>query len=102
MKKTFLILAFGLTAGFATATPALADEPLRVQFTYEGVSYSYTVSKVGKSTVYDGHTSPGANFHFVERDGHVTGFANGMRVSYDVPSADVQAATARQVRLASR
>ena len=102
MKKTFVTLAFSLMAGFAIAAPAFADEPQRVQFTHEGVSYSYTLSKVGKSTVIDGRATPGTNFHLIVREGHVTGRINDMQVSYDVPSADVQAATARQVRVASR
>ena len=102
MKKTFLTLAFGLSVAFATAAPALADEPQRVQFSYDGVNYSYTVTKLGKSTIYDGHASPGDDFHLVERNGRVAGRSGGMWISYDAPSAEMRSATARQVRLASR
>ncbi len=102
MKKTFIALALSLAA--AVAAPAMAEDavPQKVQFTYEGVTYIYTKTQVGKSTIFKGNASPGDEFYLVARNGRVTGRANGMSVSFRAPAVDVQEALAKQTQVASR
>jgi hypothetical protein len=102
VKKTFVALALTLAA--AVAAPAMAEDeaPQKVQFSYEGVTYTYTKTQVGKSTVYKGYASPGDEFYLVARNGRVTGRANGINVSFRTPTVDVQEAMAKQNQVASR
>jgi hypothetical protein len=83
IKTTFAAIA--LTLGLAS--PALAADA-HMSFTHEGVSYDFTVSKAGKSTIYRGNATPGGDFYLVERNNKVTGTANGVSVSFPVPKAD--------------
>jgi hypothetical protein len=101
MKKTLISLALAAVS-LATA-PAFADAeiPQKVQFTHEGVTYIYTKTQVGQSTIYKGTASPGQPFFLVEHKGQVTGKANGMNVSFRAPQVDVVAGV-KAVPLASR
>ncbi len=76
--------------------------PQRVQFTHEGVTYTYSKTQVGQSTVYKGYASPGDEFYLVSRKGRVTGKANGISVSFRAPTVETQEALAQQVQVAAR
>jgi hypothetical protein len=101
MKKTLISLAF-VAASIASA-PAFADAeiPQKVQFTYDGVTYIYSKTQVGQSTIYKGTASPGQPFFLVEHKGQVSGKANGMNVSFRAPKVEVVAGL-KPVPLASR
>jgi hypothetical protein len=100
MKKTLITLAVAMAS--IAVTPAFAGaEPQKMQFTYEGVTYTYTKSQVGESTIYKGNATPGAPFYLVARKGQVTGNANGIPVSFKAPTVEVTA-SAKQIPLAAR
>lgn len=101
MKKTLVSLAIAAVS-LATA-PAFADAaiPQKMQFTHEGVTYIFTKTQVGQSTIYKGTANPGQPFYLVEHKGQVTGKVNDMSVSFPVPQAHV-ATGAKSVPLASR
>jgi hypothetical protein len=101
MNKTLVSLAIAAVS-LATA-PAFADAaiPQKLQFTHEGVTYIYSKTQVGQSTIYKGTAIPGQPFFLVEHKGRVTGKANDMNVSFRTPQVDVVAA-AKSVPLASR
>ena len=82
MTKTPLIAAALLTA---VAAPAVAAE--RTSFTHDGVTYSYTQTKVGESTILRGRATTGADFRYVVRNGQVVGKSNGIPVSFRVSDA---------------
>ena len=100
MKKTFLALA--LTAAAAVAAPALADTAPKQQFTFEGVTYTYTKTQVGDSTVYKGYAEPGYPFYLVSHRGQVTGKVNGENVSFATPKVGAETASGKQLKLAAR
>lgn len=106
MKKIFATLTFALAAAAATPALAASDLPQKVQFTHEGVTYFYTKTKVGESTIYKGIARPGQSFYLVERKGHVTGTANGIRVAFSTPTTTTvdlaSAASARSLTLTLR
>jgi len=102
MKTALLSLAFALTATAAAPAFAEAEVPQKVQFTHEGVTYVYTTTKVGESTIYKGYATPGYPFYLVSRKGQVTGKANGTNVSFKTPTVDVQSAAVKQIPLAAR
>lgn len=89
MSKTLISLAVA-AASLATA-PAFAgaEIPQKKQFTHDDVTYFYTKTQVGQSTIYKGTATPGYPFYLVERKGKVTGRANGINVSFDAPKVDV-------------
>jgi predicted lipoprotein with Yx(FWY)xxD motif len=91
MTKTLISLAIA-AASLATA-PAFADaeNSQRAQFTHEGVTYTYTKTQLGQSTIYKGTATPGEPFFLVERKGQVTGKANGINVSFRTPKVEVVA-----------
>lgn len=83
--KFNLIPALVLAA--AVAAPAVAKE--KATFTHEGVTYVYSETKLGASTIYKGRATPGDSFYLVARNGQVTGTANSIPVSFRVPEATV-------------
>ncbi|MBO9575698.1 MAG: hypothetical protein J7494_08185 [Sphingobium sp.] len=97
MTKTFIALT--ATLALAVASPAFAKEAEKSSFTHEGVTYTYTKTQVGKSTVIEGYAQPGQKFHLVKNGNQVTGTANGIPVSF---SMDEVAKTAKTTTLASR
>ncbi|HEY1125672.1 MAG TPA: hypothetical protein VGE65_08555 [Sphingobium sp.] len=101
MTKTLISLA--ISAAALVATPAFADaeNTQKMQFSHEGVTYIYTKTQVGQSTIYKGTAIPGDTFYLVERKGQVTGKANGINVSFRAPKVDI-VATANTVPLAVR
>lgn len=80
---------FPLTAALlvaAAAAPAVAKE--RTTFTHDGVTYSYTETKVGDSTtVLQGTSSEGADFRYIVRKGQVVGENNGVPARFSVADA---------------
>ena len=102
MNKTLISIA--LAAVSLASAPAFADAaiPQKVQFTYEGVTYFYTKTQVGQSTIYKGTATPGQPFYLVERNGQVTGKANDVKVSFRAPQVEVVASAGKAVPLASR
>jgi hypothetical protein len=81
----------------AAATPAVAQE--KTSFTQDGVTYTYTQTKVGDATVIRGHSTSGPDFYYVVRDGKVIGKNDDTPVSFTVQDAkaqaDAEAASAR-------
>ena len=75
--------------------------PAQIVMVNEGVTYIYTKTQVGQSTIYKGTASPGQPFFLVEHKGQVTGKANGMNVSFRAPQVDVVAGV-KAVPLATR
>ncbi len=74
-----------------------------MQFSHEGVTYTYTKTQVGESTIFKGYATPGYAFYLVARNGQVTGKANGIAVSFKAPTAPAQAAVdTKLIPLASR
>ena len=100
MKKTLISIA--ISAAALLSTPAFADAeiPQKSQFTYDGVTYIYSKTQVGESTIYKGTAIPGQPFFLVEHKGQVTGKANGIRVSFRAPQVDVVAG-AKSIPLAA-
>ena len=80
MKKT--LAALTATLIFAVASPAFAKDAATSTFSYEGVSYTYSQTQVGKTTVIEGYATPGDKFRFVKNGDKVTGEANGVSVSF--------------------
>jgi len=92
MRK--LVVLSALVAA-TLAVPAVAkDTAEKVTFTRDGVTYTYTETKVGKSTIYKGRAMPGNPFYLVVRGDQVVGTANGIPVSFDVADATSKAGTA--------
>lgn len=90
-----LIAAAALTLA---ASPALANENER-SFTRDGITYTYTSTKVKDALVLEGTAEPmGGKFRFVVRDGKVTGYAGNAKVAFLV--ADVM--KSRRKQLAAR
>ncbi|MBA15642.1 MAG: hypothetical protein CMN73_04720 [Sphingomonas sp.] len=86
-----LLFAAALALGLA-ATPAAAQDPEVRQFSYEGISYTYSVDETDHGTVYRGSTSHGSRFRLVVADGRVRGKFNGHPVDFPVADArDVRA-----------
>lgn len=85
MTKFIAMIAMSL----AVVTPAIAKDE-KVNFTQDGVTYSYTATKVGESTVYKGRATPGYPFYFVVRGEQVVGNANGIPVTFRVSDAAKQ------------
>jgi hypothetical protein len=83
MRK--LVVLSALVAA-TLAVPAVAKTAEKVSFTRDGVTYTYSETKVGKSTIYKGRALPGNPFYLVVRGDQVTGTANGIPVSFDVPA----------------
>lgn len=79
MSKFFVALTATLT--LAVTSPALAEAETS-SFTHEGVTYTYSQTKVGNSTVIEGEAKPGQKFRFVKTGKQVTGVANGVTVSF--------------------
>ncbi len=104
MKKTIATLTFALAAAVASPVFAEAEIPQKVQFSHEGVTYTYTKTQVGESTVFKGYATPGYAFHLVARKGQVTGRANGIPVSFKAPTVQdqAQAAATKSIPLAVR
>lgn len=98
MKKTFIAISFALAAAFTAPAVAGSETAAKTTFTHEGVTYVYSKTIVGKSTVYRGYARPGHDFYLVARNGQVTGKANGIPVSFDVPKTEI----AGTIKLASR
>ena len=101
MKKTLATLTFALAAAVASPVFAEAEIPQKVQFSHEGVTYTYTKTKVGESTIFKGYANPGYSFYLVARHGQVTGKANGIPVSFRAPTVEAQAAN-KLIPLAAR
>ncbi len=79
---------------FAVVTPAIAREA-QTTFTHEGVSYAYTVTAADNGTrVIEGTATPGSDFRLVVSGNRVSGKANGMPVSFAVPTKSATAKTA--------
>lgn len=98
MSKTFAALTAILA--LAVASPALAKPEAKTStFTHEGVTYTYSISKAGRSTIYEGFARPGQKFRFVKRGDQVTGVANGISVSFRMHEVMKQTGT---LTLASR
>lgn len=83
MRKLVVLSAL---AAATLAVPAVAKNAEKVSFTRDGVTYTYTETKVGKSTIYKGRALPGNPFYLVVRGDQVTGTANGIPVAFDVPT----------------
>lgn len=101
MTKTLISLAISAAALMTAPAFADAENTQKMQFSHEGVTYIYTKTQVGQSTIYKGTANPGEPFFLVERKGQVTGKANGINVSFRAPRVDVVAA-ANMVPLAAR
>ena len=99
MKKT--IAALTATLVLAVASPALAKDAETSTFTHEGITYSYTQTQVGKSTIIEGQAKPGQTFRFVKRGKQVTGVANGVAVSFSTDDLVAYNAS-KSIPLASR
>lgn len=97
MKKTFAALTATLT--LAIAAPAIAKDEAPRTFSFDGVTYSYTVTKAGKSTIYEGYARPGQKFRFVKNGKQVVGTANGIPVTFRM---DEVAKTVTSIQVASR
>ena len=82
MTKFPLIATLLLTA---VAAPALAQE--KAAFTHDGVTYVYSQTKVGDSTIIQGHADNGPDFRYVVRNGQVTGNTDGNPVRFSVADA---------------
>lgn len=80
MSKTFFALTATLV--LAVASPAVAKDAEKTSFRHDGVTYTYTLSKAGKSTIIEGSATPGQKFRFVKSGKRVTGVANGVPVSF--------------------
>jgi hypothetical protein len=80
VRKTFAALTATLV--LAVASPALADEAQKSSFTHEGITYTYSQTKVGKATIIEGQAKPGQKFRFVKSGKQVTGTFNGSAVSF--------------------
>ncbi len=81
---------FPLTAALlvaAVAAPATAATKEKTSFTLDGVTYAYTQTKAGESTVIRGNASSGADFYYVVRKGQVVGNNNGVPVRFAVSDA---------------
>ncbi len=97
-----LVIKFNLIPALvlaAVAAPAVAKE--KATFTHEGVTYVYSETKVGASTIYKGRATPGDSFYLVARNGQVTGTANSIPVSFRVPEA-TETKTGGEVLVANR
>ncbi|MBO9714326.1 hypothetical protein [Sphingomonas sp.] len=80
MTRYFLGAAAALS--LAIAAPALAGDDVH-SFTHEGITYSYTTTKVDNVVVLEGTARPiGGKFHLEVRNGRVTGFVGNARVSF--------------------
>ena len=101
MKKTIATLALAVAATVASPVFAKAELAPKLQFDHEGVTYTYSKTQVGESTIYKGYASPGDAFYLVARKGQVTGKANGVAVSFRAPSVEMSAG-AKMIPLASR
>lgn len=78
------------------AAPAMARDDTRT-FTRDGITYTYTSTKVDDTLVLEGSAAPlGGRFRLVVRDGKVTGYAGGVRVVFTV------AAVRKALALAAR
>ena len=81
MKRTFFAATL---LSLAVISPVQAKETPQT-FTYEGVTYSYTVTEQNDSRrVIEGRATPGSTFRLVVSNGRVFGNANGMPVSFRV------------------
>lgn len=101
MNKTLIALSIAVAA--ATSSPALAGSATaKKSFTHEGVTYVYTKTKVGDSTIYKGRATPGHDFYLVANGSRVVGKANGIPVSFDKPTMQIEIALGAPVQLASR
>lgn len=89
--------AFALFS-LAITSPAIAKSE-KTSFTRDGVSYTYSQSKVGNSTVVRGVSTPGSSFYLVIRGNRVTGTADGVPVSFQL--SDVKGSE-ESVAVASR
>lgn len=78
-------LTAALIVAATVATPALAKD--KTVFTADGVTYAYTETKVGDSTVFQGRAIPGTDFYYVVRNSKVIGNNDGMPVAFDVKDA---------------
>jgi hypothetical protein len=95
---TKLFAAFALAA--TISAPALAQEasPER-SFTRDGVTYVYTATKVGDTTVLAGRASPvGGPFKLTVRGKQVNGRAGGVPVSFAVDRPLARSATTLAAR----
>jgi hypothetical protein len=77
---TKLLFAAALVS--AVAGPALAQER---SFTHEGVTYTYTSTRLGDARVLEGKVARGDRFRFVVRDGWVHGRVGTTPVSFRAP-----------------
>jgi hypothetical protein len=78
---------FAAAALTLAASPALANENER-SFTRDGITYTYTSTKVDDALVLEGTARPlGGKFRFVVRDGKVTGYAGNVKVAFLVQDA---------------
>jgi hypothetical protein len=96
MTKLFAAIALAATV----AAPALAQEvsPER-SFTRDGITYVYTATKVGDTTVLAGRASPvGGPFKLTVRGKHVNGRAGGVPVSFATDYPLVPATTTLAAR----
>lgn len=73
-----------LTAAVATlaAFPAMAQAGDVIQFSHDGVNYTYTARKQGEATILNGHASTGAPFHLVVKGERVSGTYNHRNVNF--------------------
>lgn len=90
MNKFYAVSAL---VSLAVAAPAFAKDE-KTSFTQDGVTYTYTQTKVGDSTIVKGRASPGYPFYFVVRGEQVVGNANGIPVSFRTPQAGSAAVVA--------
>ncbi len=86
----FPLIATLLLATVAAAAPAAAKD--KVSFTHDGVTYYYTQTKVGASTVIQGHATNGPDFYYVVRNGQVVGKTDDSSVRFPVADAVSQPA----------
>ena len=84
MNKFYIMTA---VLSLAAVSPAIAKDE-KINFTQDGVTYSYTAEKVGESTVYKGRATPGYPFYFVVRGKQVVGNANGIPVTFSTTEAN--------------
>ena len=88
MRKSKYVSAILLIAGISYSASSYAKE--EDSFEFEGITYTYSVQKVGNRHNIVGHTSPdGARFSLNVKDGAVFGRFDGSPVRFDVPKTSI-------------
>lgn len=84
MFKTVLTAAVAILA----TVPAMAQADPVVQFSHDGVNYTYTAKKQGEATIINGHASTGAPFRLIVRGERVSGTYNNRSVNFTRAQTD--------------